>query len=209
MYKEKQVTAIVVAAGRGTRFGGDLPKQFLKIEGKTVLEKAIDAFESHTCVDNIIVVTGEDFLVMCRDLCSKFRKVREILPGGKERQDSVREGLNKVNDGLVLVHDGARPFVSAEIIDSVLKEAYNQGAAVPCIAIKDTVRQADEGLEGPSRTLDRSTLFGVQTPQGFEVDILKSAFEDAYRHGYYGTDDAGLVERSGSRWHWHRAVMPI
>lgn len=197
MYKENKVTAIVVAAGRGTRFGGDLPKQFLKIEGKTVLEKSVKAFEEHPCVDDILVVANGDFIGLCRELCRGFDKVKGILPGGNQRQDSVNEGLKMVEQGLVLIHDGARPFVGSEIIDSVLKEAYNQGAAVPCVAVKDTVRQVCQGLGGMSHTLDRKTLFNVQTPQGFEVKILKEAFEAAYKYGYYGTDDASLVERLG------------
>lgn len=194
MFEGKNVTAIVVAAGRGTRFGGDLPKQFLKIGGETVLEKAVAAFEAHPAVDQIAVVTGGDFIMLCEDLCSKFTKVKRILPGGAQRQDSVYEGLKTVTEGLVLIHDGARPFVTGKVIDRVLEGAYNQGACVPCVAVKDTVRQA---AGGSSRTLDRSTLFSVQTPQGFEVCLLKEAFAKAFEEGFSGTDDASLVERLG------------
>ena len=198
MYKEKKVTAIVVAAGKGSRFGGDLPKQFLKIEGKTIFEKSAEAFERHPCVDNILVVTSRDFMTLCKGLCGRFTKIRAVVPGGAERQDSVNEGLKITEKGLVLIHDAARPFIKAEVIDSVLKEAYNQGAAVPCVPVKDTVRQL-VGAPGDcsSRTLDRRNLFSVQTPQGFDTELLRDAFAKAYSEGFYGTDDAGLVERLG------------
>jgi len=208
VFEGKNVTAIVVAAGKGTRFGGDLPKQFLKIGGETVLEKAVAAFEAHPAVDQIAVVTGGDFVMLCEELCRRFAKVRKILTGGAQRQDSVYEGLKTVTDGLVLVHDGARPFVTGDVIDRVLEGAYNQGACVPCVPVKDTVRQVlKTGREAAgqeavppgrsSRTLDRSTLFSVQTPQGFEVCLLKEAFAKAFEEGFSGTDDAGLVERLG------------
>ena len=198
MYKEKQVTAIVVAAGKGTRFGGDLPKQFLNIGKETVLEKSVGAFEAHPCVDNILVVTNRDFMAFCSSLCSRFTKVTEVIAGGAQRQDSVMEGLKKTGNGLVLIHDAARPFVSMEVIDRVLEGAYNQGACVPCVAVKDTIRQVYEGSCGQaSRTLERAALFGVQTPQGFETELLEEAFAKAYEEGFYGTDDASLVERLG------------
>jgi len=207
VFEGNNVTAIVVAAGKGTRFGGDLPKQFLNIGGQTVLETAVEAFEKHPAVDQIVVVTGGGFVMLCEELCGRFAKVSKILTGGAQRQDSVYEGLKTVTDGLVLVHDGARPFVTGDVIDRVLEGAYNQGACVPCVPVKDTVRQALEtgkeaGQEAvpqgrSSRTLDRSALFSVQTPQGFEVCLLKEAFAKAYEEGFSGTDDASLVERLG------------
>ena len=196
VFEGKNVTAIVVAAGKGTRFGGDLPKQFLKTGGVTVLEKAVAAFENHPAVDQIVVVTGGDFIVLCEDICRKFAKVRAIVPGGAQRQDSVYEGLKEIEEGIVLVHDGARPYVTEKVISRVLEGALKEGACVPCVAVKDTVRQA--GPPGcSSRTLDRSSLFSVQTPQGFEVCLLKEAFAKAFEEGFSGTDDASLVERLG------------
>ncbi|MBQ1959169.1 MAG: 2-C-methyl-D-erythritol 4-phosphate cytidylyltransferase, partial [Firmicutes bacterium] len=128
MFEGKNVTAIVVAAGKGTRFGSDIPKQFLKIEGMTVLEKAVRAFENHPAVDQIVVVTGGDFVVLCGEILAGFTKVKYIVPGGAQRQDSVYEGLKLAADGLVLIHDGARPFVTAEVIDRVLEGARSHGA---------------------------------------------------------------------------------
>lgn len=196
MFEGKNVTAIVVAAGKGTRFGGDLPKQFLKIGGVTVLEKAVRAFENHPAVDQIVVVTGGDFVVLCREILAGFTKVTDIVPGGAQRQDSVYQGLCRAADGLVLVHDGARPFVTEAVISRVLEGTIKEGACVPCVAVKDTVRQAaPQGCS--SRTLDRSSLFSVQTPQGFRVCLLKEAFARAFEEGFCGTDDASLVERLG------------
>lgn len=202
MFKGKKVTAIVVAAGRGSRFGGSLPKQFLKMGDRTVLENALLPFEKHRAVDSIIVAASMEYMDLCRRLCSGFSKVGAgsssgIVEGGVQRQDSVNACLKMVSNGLVLVHDGARPFVTEQVIDRVLEGAYNQGASVPCVPVKDTVRTTDCGGGRSSATLERSSLFCVQTPQCFDAHILKRAYDDAYAHGYTGTDDAGLVERLG------------
>ncbi len=196
MYEKKKVTAVIVAAGSGTRMGTDVPKQFLKIGGRTILETTVAVFEKNPYVDDILVLTGRDFVEFCEDLCRPFEKVRSVLPGGKERQDTVWEAVRRISDGeLVLIHDGVRPYVTDAVIEGVLAGAKSAGAAVPAVASKDTVRQT--AAEGGSRTLDRKTLFQVQTPQGFASEILRQAYEAAYRDGFLGTDDAGLAERIG------------
>lgn len=196
MYEKKKVTAVIVAAGSGTRMGTDVPKQFLKIGGRTILETTVAVFEKNPYVDDILVLTGRDFVEFCEELCRPFEKVRSILPGGKERQDTVWEAVRRISDGeLVLIHDGVRPYVIDAVIEGVLAGAKSAGAAVPAVASKDTVRQT--AAEGGSRTLDRKTLFQVQTPQGFASEILREAYEAAYRDGFLGTDDAGLAERIG------------
>ena len=196
MYEKKKVTAVIVAAGSGTRMGTDVPKQFLKIGGRTILETAVAVFEKNPYVDDILVLTGRDFVEFCEELCRPFEKVRSILPGGKERQDTVWEAVRRISDGeLVLIHDGVRPYVTDAVIEGVLAGAKSAGAAVPAVASKDTVRQT--AAEGGSRTLDRKTLFQVQTPQGFASEILREAYEAAYRDRFLGTDDAGLAERIG------------
>ena len=196
MYEKKKVTAVIVAAGSGTRMGTDVPKQFLKIGGRTILETTVAVFEKNPYVDDILVLTGRDFVEFCEELCRPFEKVRSILPGGKERQDTVWEAVRRISDGeLVLIHDGVRPYVTDAVIEGVLAGAKSAGAAVPAVVSKDTVRQT--AAEGGSRTLDRKTLFQVQTPQGFASEILREAYEAAYRDGFLGTDDAGLAERIG------------
>lgn len=197
MFKGKKITVIVVAAGRGSRFGGDLPKQFLKIGEKTVLERAIEPFQDHPAVDGIIVAASEEYLEHCRRLCSRFDKTEAVVCGGEQRQDSVFACLERVEDGLVMVHDGARPSVTQDVIDRVIDGAYNHGASVPCVPVKDTIRQMKDSGGLLSATLDRSSLFCVQTPQGFHTQILKGAYEKAKTDGFVGTDDAGLVERLG------------
>ena len=196
MYNDKKVTAIITAAGKGSRMGSSIPKQFFKIGGITVLEKTISPFEEIDEVDDILVVSREEFISKCDVLCKPFRKVRGIIAGGSERQDSVRNALNAVecDDGLVLIHDGARPYVTKEIIIDVLKHTLESGAAVAAVPAKDTIRQVNLG---ESITLDSSSLYNVQTPQGFKTELIKRAFEKAYTDNYYGTDDAVLVERLG------------
>ena len=194
MYKEKKVTAIITAAGKGMRMGAALPKQFLKIGNKTILEKAILPFEKAECIDQILVVSGEDFVELCQELCKGMSKVKRVLAGGKERQDSVNNALKLVDDGYVLIHDGARPHITEKVILNVLEDVSRVGAAVAAVPVKDTIRQQNE--EG-GKTLKRSELYSVQTPQGFEVSLIKEAFAKAYEDGFYGTDDAGLVDRMG------------
>lgn len=194
MYKGKRVTAIITAAGKGSRMGAPVPKQFLKIGSQTILEKSIVPFQTAEFVDDILVVTGSEYVEPCKVLCCTFDKVKGIIEGGKERQDSVWNALKGLTDGYVLIHDGARPFVTEKVIFNVLRDAAVGGAAVAAVPVKDTIRQQKDrgGL-----TLKRSELYSVQTPQGFEVGLIKNAFDKAFEDGFYGTDDAGLVDRLG------------
>ena len=223
MLRDNKITAIVVAAGRGKRLGSSLPKQFLKIRGRTILEMSVAPFEENRLVDEIFVVANPDYYELTGELCKKFRKVTRIVRGGRERQDSVAAALNFICDpagksllgsgqaaeGLVLIHDAARPFVSDAVITAVAEAAADSGAAVPAVPVKDTVRQITDRqvtkrqiTEGringeKSRTLQRENLFCVQTPQGFRASIIKAAFKKAAEDGFLGTDDASLAERLG------------
>ena len=197
MYKGRKVTAVVTAAGSGRRMGTPLPKQFLKIGGKTVLEKAVEPFEASEHVDEIIVVGSSEFLELCTGLCRQFSKFSRAVAGGKERQDSVRNALNLVEDGYVLIHDGARPYVDMETIMRVLEAAAGTGAAVAAVPVKETVRQTRGGDNTDSITLPRDRLYSVQTPQGFDVALIREAYAAAEAEGFLGTDDGGLAERAG------------
>lgn len=199
MYNNKKVTVIVTAAGKGKRMGSDIPKQFLNIGGRTVLEKAIKPFEELKEIDDIIIVAPKEHIKRCESVCSCFEKIKKIVVGGNERQDSVNNALKLVKDGLVLIHDGARPYVTADIIKDVICKADTNGAAAASVAMKDTVRQISDIDPSESVTLERSKLFNVQTPQGFDAGIIKRAFQMAYEDGYYGTDDAVLAERAGNK----------
>ena len=204
MYQDKKVTVVIMAAGQGTRMGTELPKQFLKIgpQGETILETTVKTFDDCSAVDEILITANQDFIVRCRKLCERFTKVRGVVPGGKERQDSVREGLQHASDnGLVLVHDAARPYVTEDVILRVLAGAAQSGAAVPAVPVKDTIRQMigeEAGAAQQSQTLERSRLYQVQTPQGFRTSLLKEAYRKAYEDGFYGTDEAGVAEHFGA-----------
>lgn len=203
---------MITAAGQGSRMGLELPKQFIKIgpRGETILESTVKIFDDCPAVDEILITANRDYLARTGELCAPFRKVRGIVEGGRERQDSVRAGLRRTSDdGLILVHDAARPFVTEAVILRVLACAYESGAAVPVVPVRDTIRQSArqsaisawvacdraEVDVSVSETLDRTRLFRVQTPQGFRTELLKQAYCEAYKAGFYGTDEAGLVER--------------
>jgi 2-C-methyl-D-erythritol 4-phosphate cytidylyltransferase len=190
-----RVTAIIVAAGAGRRFGA--PKQFALLRGKPVLSWSLDAFESHPRVGAIVVVLPDE--KMGPELKAAFPKIAAIVAGGERRQDSVWNGLLCVEErgtDIVLVHDGARPLVSAELIGRVIEGVEKAGAAVPVVELDDTVKEIRNGAV--VRTLDRSILVRAQTPQGFAFDLLKRALDRARADGFKGTDDAALVERLGA-----------
>lgn len=196
MYRDNRVIAIIVAAGRGKRLGSSLPKQFLKVRGRTILEMSVEAFEQNKYIDEIFVAANADYCELTEKLCRGFSKLKKIVAGGAERQDSVRAALDclRGENGIVLVHDAARPFVSEAVINAVIEGTADFGAAIPTVPAKDTIRQVDGT---GSRTLQRETLACVQTPQGFRISLLKHAFEKAQAQGVLGTDDASLVERMG------------
>lgn len=200
MYKGRRIGAIIAAAGSGSRMGGDKPKQFLNVDGIPVIAKTYRAFADCDMIDVIYVVTGEDMMQQCKNHMvpyldtKQLKKFGGIVSGGKERQDSVYNALIAVKEqggvDYVLIHDAARPFVTGKIIETTVKAAESRDAAIVCVRPKDTIRTVDE-------TLDRRSLMIVQTPQGFRFDLLMNAHEKAYADGYYGTDDASLVERIG------------
>lgn len=201
MYNKKKTAAVIAAAGMGTRMGSHIPKQFLKIGGEPILLKTVRAFCANEAVDYIFVVTNREYVAQCQKMKEDYglEKVVSIVEGGKERQDSVYCALQEVNrrrPGVeyVLIHDGARPFVSQETIEDVIAAAAKTGAAVACVPVKNSIRQG-EGTD--SRNVERKHLYAVQTPQGFKKAILMEAYERAFAEGWYGTDDASLVERMG------------
>jgi 2-C-methyl-D-erythritol 4-phosphate cytidylyltransferase len=190
-------SAIIVAGGSGKRMGGPIPKQFLLMKGKPLLSWTIAAFHRYDPAMPIIVVLPEQQIPIWKSLCigHHFHVPHEMAPGGEERFHSVRNGLALVkHDGLVAVHDGVRPLVSAELIDRCFRAAEEHGAAIPVVPINSSVREVDGGV---SRPLDRSKLRAVQTPQCFRVPLLRDAFALPYQAAF--TDEATLVERSGAK----------
>ena len=187
MYHDRRVYAVIVAGGRGTRMKAPKPKQFLYIGGKTILEKTVDKFRRSSLVDEIIVVTAQDYLEQTEELFRGFSKSMSIISGGERRQDSVANALKLLrqkrvsDDDIVLIHA------------SVTKEASEAGAAIPCITPKDTIRDINKG------TLERSDLRCVQTPQGFSAGLLMDAYAKAFTDGGDFTDDASIVEAFGHK----------
>ena len=203
MFRERRVAVIIAAAGKGTRVGANVPKQFLKIGGQPVLVKAMKVFERMDAIDYIFVVTGEDYVSLCEQMAEEYRfeKVVSVVPGGELRQDSVFNAIQEMNrrrPGVeyVLIHDAARPFISEDVILNVLEATADNGAAVACVAMTSSVRRLGSGEE-KSESVDRSEYYTVQTPQGFRKSLLIGAYEQAYDDSFYGTDDAAIVEHAG------------
>ena len=180
MYRDKTVTVIIAAAGSGSRMGGRLPKQYMKTGGEVILRKTASAFASCPVVDEIIVVADRAYMDLCEDVLKGIE--HRTVSGGELRQDSVYEGLKCTDTDIVLIHDGARPFVTQQIITEVTAAAAEYRAAVCAVG---------------QGTLNRDELYAVQTPQGFDTAALKAAYEAAYAQGFYGTDDAGIAEGAG------------
>ena len=199
MYNNKKIAVIIAAAGSGNRMGSGIPKQFMEIQGKPILARTIEAFEKNAFTDDIYVVVNRDHVERCiREYCG-VGKVRQIVPGGPERQDSVYAALSVIPGDVdyILIHDGARPFVTEEVINALIVSTANHGAAVTAVPVKDTVKEAEEAIF--TATLDRDRLYSVQTPQGFQRELLKAAYEKAFAENFYGTDDAVLVEKMGEK----------
>ena len=192
------VGVIIVAAGRGARMSATVPKQLLDLGGTTVLRRAIAAFDAHPRVDRMVVVLPADLVAGAASIVGATARPCGIAAGGARRQDSVRLGLAAMASDvdLVLVHDAARPFVSAALIDRVIDRARDTGAAVPALPARDTVKHVDPAAGVVRATLRRDEIWLAQTPQGFRRDVLTSAvafgadITDA-------TDEAMLAERAG------------
>lgn len=193
-------TAIIVAAGISTRFGGDTPKQFVNLAGRPILSRSIEKFDLCDEIDSIVVVVAEEFVEQTRELVeeAKFSKPVKIVAGGATRSRSTASGLSAVNgdDGVVLVHDAARPLVSVEDIRSVIEAAAKSGAACLASPVADTIKRVANGEI--RETIDRSSLMSAQTPQGFRVKLLRRAFATVADVDN-ATDECTLVESLGER----------
>ncbi len=195
----KHVSAIITAGGRGVRIGGDVPKQFLELSGKPILEHTLENFQATGLVDEVLLVVPADSVSQVEKDYARFNGwLTRVVAGGKERQDSVGNGLNSLGPSadIVLVHDGVRPFVTHEMLQKSIATAHEHGGAICAIPVSDTLKRADaNGVV--SETIDRQGLWRMQTPQTFSRGILEEAFEQARADGFYGTDEGMLVERLG------------
>jgi 2-C-methyl-D-erythritol 4-phosphate cytidylyltransferase len=192
------ILAILVAAGRGERMRAERPKAFLTVGGQPMLLRSALAFEATPDVDAIVTVVPEGEVREASAMLAGIRKLIGVVVGGARRQDSVLEGMKQAPDdfdGIVLVHDAARPFVGPETIAAVIAAAREHGAALPVLPVTDTVKRVCEGRV--VETLDRAELAGAQTPQGFRFSLLARAYEAAFRERVSITDEAMAVERIG------------
>ena len=185
------LTALIVAAGSGSRMGGDLPKQFRLLGNKSVLAHAIDALASHPAIDRVRVVVGEGQQTLAKDALGD-RDVGDVIIGGAERSDSVRAGLAAIDDGIVLVHDAARPFCPPGVIDRLLEALDKGDGCVPVLPVTDTLAK---GVGMLGQMVDRSQMVRVQTPQAFHVEDLRHAM-DQVRRGK-ATDESSLLVEAG------------
>ncbi|MDD5944163.1 MAG: 2-C-methyl-D-erythritol 4-phosphate cytidylyltransferase [Clostridia bacterium] len=201
MYKDSLFcSAVIVAAGTGKRMGADRPKQFLELCGKTIIERTAAVFGGCSAVDEIIIVSSETGLEECRRIlsgCNGDKPVKYVL-GGAERYDSVYNGIRAADErcGIVIIHDGVRPFVKEKLIIDSVEAAVSFGACAAGVKSKDTVKICDD--RGFVRsTPDRSFVYAIQTPQTFRKEIITDAYEKAYEKGIFGTDDAAVAENAG------------
>ena len=199
MEHRDRVGVVVPASGKGRRMGGVRSKQFLELDGKPIIIRTLEHFQSSPLIDCIVVAVSSDVIEEAHSLIggAGLTKVTGIVSGGDERQDSVWCGLEALDSRdlhFVLVHDGVRPFIDGDLIDRVLSAAVRYRAAVPAVRAKETVKLT--GTDGfVQETLPREQLWIAQTPQAFEFKLLHRAYERARADGFIGTDDASLVER--------------
>jgi 2-C-methyl-D-erythritol 4-phosphate cytidylyltransferase len=191
--------AILVAAGRGERLGDLRPKAFVELAGQALVLRSARAFDEAPSVSGIVAVVPGAEVGAARSLLAPVRKLVAVVPGGERRQDSVLEGLRQAPDGfdgVVLVHDAARPLVEVSLVEAVCRAAAEAGAALPVLPLTDTVKRVRDGLV--VATLDREELGAAQTPQGFRLALLVAAYEAAFRDRVTLTDEAMAVERLGA-----------
>lgn len=199
---KEHCTAIVLAAGRGRRMGTKTAKQYLELQGKPVLAYALEAFEQSSVIDDILLITGEDHIDYCKkEICEKYgiKKVSAVAPGGKERYESVWKALcilkERGQSGYVMIHDGARPFLTEDILERVYRQVQTYKACVVGMPVKDTIKLIDKAgqiTESP----DRSFVWQAQTPQAFAIPLIIEAFEKQMEEDCsHITDDAMVVER--------------
>ena len=188
--------AVIVAAGSASRMGG-IDKVMAELEGEPMICRTVRAFQNCDAIKEIVIVTRQDLIVPISNLCRDYSKVKAVVTGGSSRQESVAMGLNALSDKVKLaaIQDGARPLVTWELIDRVVRAAHTYGAAAPAIPVKDTIKVVEGGIV--KETPDRSRLQAVQTPQVFDFDLIRGALKQAKVDEAEVTDDCSAVERLG------------
>ena len=192
----KYCGAVIVAAGSAARMGG-IDKVMAPVQGEPMICRTVRAFQQTDAIREIVIVTRQDLLGRIAELCQDDDKVKAVVVGGSSRQESVWRGLSALSDKVELaaVQDGARPLVTPMLIDRVVRAAHSYGAAAPGIPVKDTIKTVAGGVV--RQTLDRAALQAIQTPQVFDVDLLRGALTKAAADQAQVTDDCSAVERLG------------
>ncbi len=192
-------SAVIVAAGSSSRMGFD--KVLAELGEEPVIVRSIEAFQQAPGISEIVVVTREDLVPEVARLCQQFQltKVTKVIRGGESRTQSARLGTLEASRDmpLIAIHDGARPFVTVEVIEAAVAQAAKNGAAAPAIPVKDTIKVAKDGMV--EQTLDRAMLYAVQTPQVFDASLIRAALQKALDEGVELTDDCAAVERLGMK----------
>ncbi len=201
-----KVIVLIPAAGIGKRMQAGVNKQYLQLGGMPIVGRTISLFQDAPCIDDIYVITPEQEIPYCRTEVVErygFTKVRGIVPGGRERQHSVLNGLRAIDgteeDAVILIHDGVRPFINQHILEHAVTTAREYDGALVAVPAKDTVKVVVEGIVRD--TPPRESIWLAQTPQAFRYGVIRAAHEMADAEGFLGTDDASLVERMGREVH--------
>ena len=197
-----KVIALIVAAGKGIRLNDPLKKQYHSVGGLPIVVHTLHVFDSCELIDDILLVVPEEDLQFChRELIadSDFKKKITLVNGGPQRQDSVYNGLQQIDayDSIVVIHDGVRPFLTLDQLEACINEAKEYGACILGVPAFDTLKRVT-GSQTIVETIDREDIWFAQTPQAFRYDLIKKAHERARRLGFFGTDDAALIEQIGS-----------
>ena len=194
----KYCGAVIVAAGTASRMGG-IDKVMAPLGDEPMILHTVRTFQNCDAIREIVVVTREDLLGTVANLCQNMDKVKAVVVGGKDRPESVRRGLDALSSKVKLaaIQDGARPLITAQVIDRTVRAAHSYGAAAPAVPVKDTVKEVTGGVV--LATPNRERLQAVQTPQVFDVDLLRGALKKAEEDGAAITDDCSAVERIGMR----------
>ena len=192
----KTCGAVIVAAGTASRMGG-IDKVMAQLKGEPMIVRTVRTFQNCDAIKEIVIVTREDLIIPIGDLCKDFDKVKAVVSGGKTRDESVGHGLNALSKEVKLaaIQDGARPLVTFEVIDRTVRAANSYGAAAPAVPVKDTIKVVQGGIV--KETPDRSRLQAVQTPQVFDIQLLRAALKKAVDDKAQITDDCSAVERMG------------
>jgi 2-C-methyl-D-erythritol 4-phosphate cytidylyltransferase len=196
--KTSRNIAIVVAAGSGSRIGGELPKQFQPLGNKPMVAHSLELFEKSKLIDEVVLVVAEEYLAYASQAVVdewNFRKVRKITAGGESRQESVLAGLTACPNGIALavIHDAARPFVAKDLFERVVARALETGAAILAVPAKESIKMAENGMI--TKTLKRDSIWIAQTPQVFRFENILQAHQRAEAARNEATDDAELYEQ--------------